>query len=284
MSQFQENLKVQYSGFVLAIQDGIFKFRQWFTGLPKWERTAFITLLFLLIPGLISVRYGSELFFTKSYNRAAIAAHPAFNISESLKVGSAKIVKNSNNSITAYVEVTNPNLDLALESLDYTFHFLNSAKEEVTTSSGKTYLLPDQKKWIVVSKVQSSEEITQATIEIPKELDWQKRLDLPGVDLKMSEPYVYEEVNPLATVAEGSVVNSSPFDLNQVSLLLVLYGKNNRVLAVTTREEYNVKAFERRAYKLQWPGIYNADIVKVDLQAYTNTLEPENISASSKGR
>ncbi len=281
MSQLKENLKVQYSGLTLAIQDGIYRAKQWFTGLPTWERGAFIILLVLLIPGTIAVRYGGELYFTKSYSRAALAAHPAFNSPDPLQVGSAKVIQNPNNTTSAYAEVTNPNLDLALEELNYTFHFFNSNKEEVTSISGRTYLLPDQKKWLVVPKIQSLQSITSAKIEITDEKpNWQKRLDLPEVTLKMSEPYVYEEVNPLATVAEGAVVNNSPFDLNQATLLLVLYGKNNQVLAVTTREEFSLKAFERRAYKLQWPSIYRNDVTRVDLQAYTNTLDPENISTS----
>lgn len=280
MSQLQENLKVQYGGLVVTIQDGIFRVKQWFTGLPKWERVVLITLLVLLIPGLFAVRYGSELFYTKSYNQLALAAHPAFNTPDPLVVGTAKVVQNSNDASSAYVEVTNPNLDLALESLNYTFHFFNSSHEEITTTSGKTYMLPNQKKWIVVSKVSSLQPISSATFEVTdQQLNWQKRLDLPDVNLKMSEPYIYQEINPLSTSAEGAVVNNSPYNLSQVSLLLVLYDKNNQVLAVSTREEFSLTAFERRAYKLQWPGIYRSDVAKIDLQAYTNTLDPTNIGA-----
>lgn len=280
MTELKENLKVQYAGATLAIQDGLFKFKQWFTGLPKWEQTLLVTLLILLIPGVIALRYGTELYYTKSLNKYSLAAHPAFDAPEPIQVSSAKIVQNFNGTVSAYAEVTNRNLDLAAESLKYTFHFLNAKEEEITQASGETYLLPDEKKWIVISRVQSLQNISSATVQV-EQPTWQKKLQLPEVALRMSEPYVYEEVNPLATTAEGSVVNNSPYNLKQVTLQLILYDKNNKVLAVTTREEYTVKAFERRAYKLQWPGIYKSSVDRIELQAYTNTLDPNNLSAGS---
>ncbi len=278
MLQIKENLKVQFSGLILAVQDGIFSVKQRYYALPKWERSILVLLIILIIPGFFLIRYGGEFYFTKLYSRGSLAAHPAFNSPEPLEVGSVKIIQNPNGAATAYATIVNPNLDLALESLRYTFHFLNSSNEEVTSTKGETYLLPNQKKWVVISKVSSLQSVSKATLEL-EQPNWQKRLDLPEVNLKMSEPYIYEEVNPLATSAEGAVVNNSEYDLSHVSLLLVLYGRNEKVLAVTTREEFSMKAFERRAYKLQWPGIYKEDVVRVDLQAYTNTLDPENISA-----
>lgn len=280
MSPLQENFKVQYAGAVLAVQDGLFRLKQWFAGLPGWERTLLIALVVLLLPGTIALRYGTELYFTKSLNQYALAAHPAFNTPEPIQVSSAKVIQNSNGTASAYAEITNRNLDLAAETLKYTFHFLNSENEKITSTNGQTYLLPNEKKWVVVSRVQSLQNISSAIIQV-EEPKWQKKLSLPEVSLRMSEPYVYEETNPLATTAEGSVVNNSPYNLKQVSLLLILYDKNDKVLAVTTREEYTLKAYERRAYKLQWPGIYKDSVDRMELQAYTNTLDPDNVSAGT---
>ena len=98
----------------------------------------------------------------------------------------------------------------------------------------------------------------------------------------MAEPYVYEEVNPLATIVEGSVVNNSEFALKQASLVIVLYGDNNKILAVSQREEYTLKPYERRAYRLSWPGINRASVKKVDLKAYTNLLDETNLSVDTE--
>lgn len=277
MPSLKENLQVQASGASLAVTDGVFRVKQWYSGMPKWEQVLVVLLLILLIPGFFVIRYGGELFFTRYYSREALAVHPAFNNPMALEVGDVKLLQNPNATTTAYAVVINPNLDLALQNLDYTFNFLNANGEQVTQTTGSTYFPPDQKKWLVISKVQSLQSISKVTLTLG-EAHWQKRANLIDVKLKMSEPYVYEELKPLATTAEGSVVNNSPYDLKQVSLLLVLYDKNNQVLAVTTREEFSVKAFERRAYKLQWPGIYRSDVARIDLQAYTNTLDPNNLS------
>ncbi len=141
-------------------------------------------------------------------------------------------------------------------------------------------MLPNQKKWLVVPRVSSSEQITSAKLNL-KSLTWQKRLEVPKVEFKMSEPYIYEQVNPLSTITEGTIVNNSPYVVKQTSLVIVLYDNNNSVVAVSTREEYDLAPFERRAYKILWPGIYRQTISRVGLESYTNSLDPENLSSQA---
>lgn len=273
----RENIQIQSSGAVLALQEGLYRSRQWFLNLPSWERYLIVLSVFLLIPGFFMVRYGTELVLTKQYQRESLVAQPAFGDPDPLRVSKVSIIQNANGTITAYAVATNENLDLALNSLNYTFKFFNDSGEEVETSSGETYLLPDQQRWILVPKVASSQQIVSGKVEFEEPV-WQKRLSLPEVELKMSEPYVYEEINPLNTVAEGTVVNNSPFSIKQATLVLVLYGDSNEVLAVTQREEFALKPYERRAYKLAWPSIYRNDVKRIELIAYTNLLDETNLS------
>lgn len=281
MASLKENIEIQTGGAVLAAQEGLYKSKQTFFGLPLWERVLLIIVVVSLVPGYTIVRYGTELVLTKLNARESLVAQPSFSIPEPLEVGKVSVIKNSNDTYSAYATVTNPNLDLALPNLKYTFKFNTSSAEQVATQGGQNYLLPDQQKLIVAPRVVSSQAITSATLEI-EEPEWQKRLTVPEVELRMAEPYVYEEVNPLATIVEGSVVNNSEFALNQASLVIVLYGENNKVLAVSQREEYTIKPYERRAYRLSWPGISRASVKKVDLKAYTNLLDETNLSLDTE--
>lgn len=280
MGSLQDFFKVQFGGLILTVQENVYKLKTKLQFLPTWQKVLLYLFLFLLIPGYLLARFGTEIYFTNSYGREALAAHPSYADPENLQQTKVTIVQNPSGTSSAYAVLTNNNLDLAIETLNYTFTFYNSSGEEVGNSSGETYILPNQKKWVVVPKIQSIEPIASSKLTINKP-SWQKRLNVPDLELKMSEPYVYEQVNPLATVTEGTIVNNSPYRLKQASLVLVLYDVNNKVVAISTREEFTLSPYERRAYKIQWPGIYQNQVSRIGLEAYTNSLDPNNLTVES---
>ncbi len=276
----KENLQIQTSGAALGAQESIFKFKTWFLGLYLWQRALLVMLLILLAPGSILIRYGLELVLVRQYAQQAIVAQPAFSNPDPISQSKVNLVQNAIGTTSAYAIIKNPNLDLAVEQLRYTITFMNSKNQPVQTASGTTFLLPDQQRWLVVPRVESIDPITSAELKFSEPV-WQKRLSLPEVELRMTEPYTYQQDSPAATVTEGAVINSSPFDLRQVTLVLVLYGANNEVLAITSREEFTLKPYERRAYVIQWPGVDRAMVQRIGLEAYTNTLDPANLTVSA---
>jgi len=276
----KDNLQVEAQSVVVGANEGVWKLKTWFEGLLRWQRILLIILIVLMIPGYFGVRYGLELVLVRQYARQALVAHSAFTDPNPLVVSRVNIIRNSNDTVSGYLTVRNPNLDLGLDNARYTINFLDSASQIVFTSTGSLYLLPDQQRWIVVPRVESTNQITSAEIKFG-ELNWQKRLEIPQVELRMNEPFTYQQESPLATVTEGAVVNNSPYSLRQVSLVVVLYGANNQVLAVTSREEYSLQPFERRAYIIQWPNVNRSAITRIGLEAYTNTLDPTNLTVAT---
>jgi hypothetical protein len=276
----KDNLQVQMSGATLGAQEGAYRITSWFRNLVKWQRFLIVTAFILMIPGYFVVRYGVELVMVSQYGREALVAHSAFTDPDPLVVSRVNLLTNPNGTLSAYATVRNPNLDLGLDNQRYTVNFFNSSNQQVYTSSGSLYLLPDQQRWLVVPRVESSEQITSAEIEF-EQPNWQKRLTVPEVELRMSEPFTYQQDSPAATVTEGAVINGSPYSLRQVSLVLVLYGSNNQVLAVTAREEFSLQPFERRAFIIQWPGINRGAVARIGMEAYTNSLDATNLTVSA---
>lgn len=276
----KETLQVEAAGVAVGTQESAWKIKNWFNNLQRWQRVLVVTLLILLIPGYFAVRYGAELVLLRQYGQQALVAHSAFTDPDPLVVSPVSLIRNANNTITAYATVTNPNLDLGLDSVRYTVNFFNSSRQPVYSSSGVTYLLPDQQRWLVVPRVETAENVAGATIEF-EQLNWQKRLTVPEVELRMTEPFTHQQDSPLATVTEGAVINNSPYNLRQVSLVLVLYDANNRVIGVTAREEFALQPFERRAYIVQWPGVSRSSVSRIGLEAYTNSLDAANLSVAT---
>lgn len=276
---FKENLQIQTSGVILGVQENTYRLKSWFESLFPWQRLLLIVLIVLMIPGYFAVRYGLELVMVRQYSQKALVAHPAFSNPENLAQSNVNIVANPNGSFSAYAQVQNPNLDLAVEQLRYSFNFFNNSNQQVYTTSGVSYLLPDQRRWLVVPRIETTDLISRAELVIEEPV-WQKRLTVPEVELRMNEPYSYQQDSPLATITEGSVINNSPYSLRQVSLVLVLYGASNQVLAVSSREEFTLRPYERRAYLMQWPGINRSAVSRIGLEAYTNSLDPNNLTVT----
>ncbi len=112
-------------------------------------------------------------------------------------------------------------------------------------------------------------------------MNWQKKLNLPNVKLRASEPLLYDESNPLTFIAEGSIINESPYEVASGRIVFLLLDDNNKIIGVSQRDEYKLLPFGRRAYKQLWPGLYKTQVKKVQVLPSTNILDPLNITTST---
>jgi hypothetical protein len=278
MASIKETLQVNAQGALLGVEEGGFSFANQFNNIPRWKRLLILAVAVLIIPGYIGARVGTEQYLNQKYAREALAAHPAFSTALDPVVGKMTIIRNPNNSYSGVVLITNPNIDLAATDIDYTVSFLNSNKQPVYTSTGTTYLLPNEKKYIVVPKVEgTSSGVASGSLSLA-EVKWQKKLDIPEVKLRATEPISKEEVNPLMFVAEGSIINDSPYQIGSARIVFLLYNDANEIIGVSQRDEFRLLPFGRRAYKQLWPGLYASQVKKVQVIPTTNSLDPQNIT------
>lgn len=277
MTDIKDTLQVQTESAVLGVQELAINIWNAYKAMPPLKQTIVAFLLITMIPAYIGVRVGVEKVDSARYARAALAAHPAFVSIENPVVGPVKIVKNANGTYSAFAEISNPNLDLSADGIPYDFSFKTNTGESAYTTSGTTYLLPNEKKYIVLPRIEvAGDSLASGSLTLGQ-VNWQKRIGLPQVELRVSEPTLYDESNPLTFIVEGAVVNSSPYDVQTIRLVFVLYDANDKVIGISSRDEYRVPAFGRRAYKQLWPGIYKRDVKKVQVMAYTNTMDLQNV-------
>lgn len=285
MAGIKESLSVQVQSSTLALQESTITIRGAFQAMPPLKRTIVLFLLIVFIPLFLAVRYGGEKILSARYARVALSAHPSYAVTLSPIVGDVKLLLNPNGSYSAYAKITNRNLDLSATNISYKFTFQNASGETIHTVANTLYLLPNEEKNLVVPRIDAREPLTRASLTIGGEqagIDWEKRISIPTVQLRVSEPTLTEDVNPLMLSAEGSVVNNSPYDLQAVRLVFFLYDDKNNVIGVSQRDEFTIPAFGRRAYKQTWPGLYKADVERVQVNAYTNTMDPQNLTVKNQ--
>jgi hypothetical protein len=170
-------------------------------------------------------------------------------------------------------------LDLSFDNVTYTFTFFNSQKQQIYQYQNTLFLLPDQTKYVTVPTFTPTEPVAYVNFTLPPSLPWQKRINVPTVNLVTSIPQTFEQASPLAFVAQGDFLNNSPYTLSKVRLTFVLFDKNQNIIGISQRDEETIMPFEQRAYKQLWPNMIAPNLGNITVTADTDTLDPDNLSA-----
>ena len=184
MAGIKETIDVNVQGALLGAQEGGFSFLNQFKNLPRWKHNLILGIAIAIIPLYLIARFGTEQFLAQRYGREALSAQAAFKTSQAPAVGSMTIIRNPNNTYSAAVLVTNPNLDLSATGVTYSATFQSSDKKTMATATGTLYLLPNEKKYVVFPKIDSgSATVSSGTLKLDN-IDWQKKLNIPEVKFK----------------------------------------------------------------------------------------------------
>lgn len=278
MAGIKESVQVNVQGAILGVQEGGFSFVNQFRNIPVWKQRVILTIVIAIIPVYLIARFGTEQYLSKKYGRQALSAHAAFNVAQKPTVGNMTIIRNPNDTYSAVVLVTNPNIDLAATGIEYTANFQGANNKNIFPLTGSIYLLPNEKKYVVFPKIDAGGAVVVSGSLKLSEAKWQKKLNIPEVKLRASEPLLYDESNPLTFIAEGSIINESPYEVGSARIVFLLYDDTNKIIGVSQRDEFKLVPFGRRAYKQQWPGLYSSEVKRVQVLPVTNTLDPKNIT------
>jgi hypothetical protein len=275
MSIFKEKLE-------LEIEEAELQAQKKFSGFPAPVRWMIIICAIALLPAYFISKSVSAKYWTNQYSRYVLAAKPSFSQALPPKISKILLISQAAENFSALTSVSNENLDLSLDETPYQINFFNDKNEQVYTATGKIFLLPNQKKDIIVPKFSIKEKIVSAQLVLPTNLPWQKRADLSKVSLVASPVNHYYQYDPLALAAEGNIYNNSPYNIKQIHLTFEVTDSSGQVIAVSQRDEFSIKPFERRAYKQLWPDLYNPGVNAVLISADTNILDPSNLDLPSQ--
>jgi len=244
------------------------------SGIVRWF---FIFCAVGIIPGFFIAKAISHGVWVRNYNQYLIASHASFAEPLPPAISDTTITTSGQGSYSAVASITNENLDLSLDGVPYSYTFLNQKGEVVHTNKGTLFLLPNQKKYIVVPRIVTAETITSANLEIGTDLPWQKRLYVPEVSLLTGKPQTINQSEPVTFIVEGDVQNNSPYNLGKIHLVFILRDADKKIIGASERNEFTVKPFERRGYRQLWPQIYGTTVASVEVKAETNTLDNANL-------
>lgn len=275
MSLFKDKIELEIQEAELATQKTLDRFPP----LLKW---LLIFLLVAIIPSYYAAKAISFNIWQKRYQQNQLTAKPSFTNPKAPMASDITVTPLKPGSYAAVLSITNPNFDLSLDQVPYQVNFYNSQKQQIYSYSDQLYLLPNQTKFLTVPTFTVSDQIVYTNLQLPQTLPWQKRLQLPTVNLITSPVTASEQSSPPAFALTGDFTNNSPYTLATVRLAFVLYDSANNIIGVSQRDEFTVAPFERRSYTQLWPNSYVSGLGKIDVEAYTDTLDQSNLSVPAE--
>ncbi len=253
-----------------------------FSGFSAATKSFLIFCLIAFIPAYYVSKTVSQTYWHGVYSSYNFKARESFTAPKSLKVGSIYITSSNPTTWAIAANITNENVDLAIESVPVEIKAYNANRQEIGSVKDTFYILPNQSRFVVAPKIITHEPIDSAEVIFPKELPWKRDLSILSVPLQTGQASLSNQVSPIAFTVETYVENKSPYSLGKVTVVFLLSDASGAVVGVSQRNEFTLSPFERRSIKQLWPGVYNTNVVKATILAYTNPLDSANVKAGTQ--
>lgn len=187
-----------------------------------------------------------------------------------------KAIPTKDQNYDLLAKISNPNPNHGSAEVNYQFKLYDLNNKLVTDKSGTTFILPRETKYIVEPKISASGLVSRITFEV-SQIKWKEFKDFqrPKIDI-FNKDYRILRQEPIFSQTSGIVKNSSPFDFDKVKIIIVLFDKDDGVLAVNLIEVQTLLAGEERYFVAPWFFEFLGDVARIEAEPQTNIFDSEN--------
>ncbi|MBX4190108.1 DUF3157 family protein [Candidatus Parcubacteria bacterium] len=185
-----------------------------------------------------------------------------------LQVQSNQFKKTPAGDYDLAVRVYNPNTQHGATRIPYTLNLEGSSSQ---TISGEFFILPGQTKYLVWPAVKSQGTLTSVGFHTGQ-VNWQK-VNGSGFDSLFTIKRVNSGLGLPMSLAEGSVINNSPYDFDNIEVAVVVLDDSGALVAVSTTNFQTFRSQTERYFKVTWPYPVTG---RLDVEINTNVFENSN--------
>ncbi|MEK7618375.1 MAG: hypothetical protein AAB410_04495 [Patescibacteria group bacterium] len=263
----------------LKAEEAEFKIIRMFSRFDRWQKRIILLCMLAAIPAYFISKTVANRYYSSRYQQYLIQGSPSFSEAQELILDRADIASLGQNEYSAAVQIVNRNLDLAAKNVPYEIKFLAvDGSEAAPAERGRFYILPNSKKYLIAPKILSQAPIISVNLIFLNKIFWQKKYELPEVNLITSQPKGSDQLSPPGYALAGGVQNNSPYFIKEVKLTFLLYGAGGKIIGASQRSEFDMQPYERRDYKQIWSGISGRNVVRAEASAETNLLDKTNLA------
>lgn len=189
------------------------------------------------------------------------------------------VVSGGGNTYDAIAKIYNPNDSVGARQFKYTFILKDANGNPIATQEGTDFILPSDTKYVTSLGIQTETGAVATSAEIKiSDPEW-VTLDT----IEKPQLGVYNKKFDKAPIGEGSEAegllrNESNYDLNKISLVIILRGADGKILGVNRTEKNVVRVKEQRDFRINWPYAFTGNVQKMEVDAESNVLDPQNFT------
>ena len=227
--------------------------------MPRFLKQFIYGVFYVTILGLVSW------FIYQIYFPAPIPPAPC--VTCNLKIESAEVIvlPLSEQTSSFLVKVKNPSSDYGLKKFNYQFKVFSKLGPAVKSVLGVSSLYPDEEKYIAVSNVNIAfADIITVKFE-PLDTPWQAKISFgPRSDVNITNTHIENLDNFLSLT--GQLANQSNQVFDNVSIIAILKGDSDKIIAVSTLNLENIKPQSKQEFRIFMPKVsYKEYIIYTDV-------------------
>lgn len=174
-------------------------------------------------------------------------------------------------------KVHNPNDEIGASSFAYTVSLKDSAGNIIATRSGKSYILPQENKYLLEFNLSTEIEPAAVSLHIDA-VEWERFF---GYQAKPSINIYQKRYSPISSGAGfgevyGLLSNESPYDFRAIVVRVILRDASNKPLALNMTEMRTVKSHEERDFRLVWPSAFAGTVERVEMEVDADVYHSDN--------
>jgi len=205
-----------------------------------------------------------------------------------IEVDWVEFVQDGENRYDLVAKITNKNSSWGVTSVYYRFLIYDDEGNVAKTDFENTYIMPkgflkeEGKKYIIENNYVFNSEIEKVDIEF-EDYDWREvkdALDLVHFNSKIieieQEDYGFSEPIFGDYYVFGVANNTSKYIFDRVDISVVLFDKNNRLIAAGKTNHWTLGSDEKREFKIFWKNPIQGEVDYVDYIAQTNVFDSDS--------
>lgn len=196
-----------------------------------------------------------------------------------MKVQEIAVVPGGGNTYDVIAKVFNPNDVFGAVNFKYEFILKDVNGNKIATQEGADFILPSDTKYVVSLGIQTDGGLKAVSAEIKiSDPEWTTLNTIEKPQIGVYSKKFGKAPTGEGSEAEGLIRNESNYDLNKISLVIILRDGENKIVGVNKTEKNVVRVKEQRDFRINWPYALPGNVQKMDVDAQTNVLDPQNFT------
>ena len=196
---------------------------------------------------------------------------------EPLRVLWAKAISNKNSFYDLAAEIRNPNQNYGSGNIDYEFELYDYNDNLISKHSGTTFILPNQSKYLIETKIESDNSIYKVNINFIN-IEWEKPFDYHPLEfaVQQKEYYFLNDESLGTSQVKAILINKTNFDFEKIDIDVLLFDSLSNLIAVNDTEIRTLPVNQERDFVVTWFDEIDGQVSFIEIEPETNIFDTDN--------